>query len=97
MEVEFDDDDLDRLEVDIRFAAGFGPDVVRGYRKALWALRAAVDQRDLYRGGLRFEKLQGKRGHQYSVRLTKQWRLILEIVTDDEGTRLRVIEIADYH
>lgn len=97
MEIEFADDDLDKLEVDPRFNAGFGPDVVRGFRKALWALRAAVDQRDLYRGGLRFEKLQGRRGHQHSVRLTKQWRLIVEIVTDNEGTRLRVIEIADYH
>ncbi|TIR44761.1 MAG: plasmid maintenance system killer protein, partial [Mesorhizobium sp.] len=53
MEIEFADDDLDKLEVDPRFNAGFGPEVVRGFRKALWALRAAVDQRDLYRGGLR--------------------------------------------
>ncbi|ADV14899.1 plasmid maintenance system killer protein [Mesorhizobium australicum WSM2073] len=97
MEIEFADDDLDKLDHDPSFDAGFGPDIVRGFCKALWALRAAVDQRDLYRGGLRFEKLQGRRGHQHSVRLTKQWRLIIEIVTDNEGTRLRVIEITDYH
>ncbi len=96
MEIEFADD-LDRLEVDARFTAGFGPDVVRGYRKALFALRAAVDQRDLYRGGLRFEKLQGKREHQHSARLTKQWRLIIEIVSDSDGTRLKIMEIVDYH
>lgn len=97
MEIEFADADLDRLEVDARFTAGFSPDVVRGYRKVLFALRAAVDQRDLYRGGLQFEKLQGRRDHQHLARLTKQWRLIIEIVSDNDGARLKIIEIVDYH
>jgi len=97
MELEFADPDLDRLETDASFHAGFADEVVRGYRKALWAMRAATDLRDLYRGGLRCEKLQGDRLGQHSVRLNKQWRLVFRIVTDEGGSKARLIEIVDYH
>lgn len=97
MEVSFADEDLDRLEVDATFSCGFAPEIVRGYRKALWAVRAAIDIRDLYSGGLRCEKLAGDRAGQYSLRINKQWRLIFVIVTDADGTRLHMIEIVDYH
>lgn len=96
MEIEFADPDLDRLETDPRFSAGLSPAIVRGFRKAMMAIRAAYDERDLIRGGLRFEKLKGKRAHQCSVRLNKQWRLILE-VQEEPRKRLRVIGIEDYH
>ena len=97
MEVEFADDDLSRLEREPDFTSGFGRDVVRGFRKAMQAIRAAADQRDLYRGGSRMEKLKGARQHQFSIRLNDQWRLILEV--DESGSRkkLRVIKIDDYH
>ncbi|MCY4607501.1 MAG: type II toxin-antitoxin system RelE/ParE family toxin [bacterium] len=58
MHIEFDDDDLDRLETDPRFDGGLQPGVVKGYRKAIQAIRGAVDERDLYAlRGLRLEKL----------------------------------------
>ncbi len=96
MEVEFADDALDRLETDASFTAGYGREVVRGFRKAMWSIRAAHDERDLYRGGLLMEKLQGSRSHQRSLRINKQWRLIIEIV-DGPPRRIRVVEIVDYH
>lgn len=97
MEVEFDDEDLDRLEVDPGFTAGFGREVVRGFRKAMQAIRAAHDERDLYRGGLRMEKLQGTRQHQHSLRINSQWRLVIEIAGENPRKKIRVIEIVDYH
>ena len=48
MEVEFADADLAGLEVDPRFTAGLAPAIVRGFRKAMQAIRAAHDERDLY-------------------------------------------------
>jgi hypothetical protein len=33
MEIEFKNADLDRLEIDIKFDAGLGPDVVKAFRK----------------------------------------------------------------
>lgn len=98
MEVEFADADLDRLEVDARFTAGYGPAIVRGFRKVMQSLRAAHDERDLHANrGLHFEKLKGDRSHQRSVRINKQWRLILELVDGDKGHRIRVVGIEDYH
>ncbi len=98
MEVEFADDDLDRLETELQFRAGFGKDVIRGFRKAMQVIRAAPDERDLYRlKGLRFEKLEGSRSHQRSIRINKQWRLILEIVGTAPNKKIRVVCIEDYH
>lgn len=71
MEVDFDDPDLERLEVDPAFDAGFAREVVRGYRKVMSIIRDVLDERDLYRlNGLCFEKLKGKRRHQHSLRST---------------------------
>jgi proteic killer suppression protein len=97
MEVSFADEQLDRLEVDASYTAGHAPEVVRGFRKAIWAIRAAVDIRDLYKGGLRCEKLSGSRSGQLSVRLNKQWRLIFVIKSSTDGAYLEIIEIVDYH
>jgi len=98
MEVEFADDDLDRLETELQFTAGFGKEVVRGFRKAMQVIRAAPDERDLYRlKGLHFEKLEGSRSHQRSIRINKQWRLILEIVGMAPNKKVRVMCIEDYH
>lgn len=98
MEVEFDDDSLDRLEVDSRFHGGLGQDVVRGFRKVMQLIRAAADERDLTRlRGLGFEKLQGKRKHQHALRINKQWRLIIEFRGQGPNRRIGVVEIVDYH
>jgi toxin HigB-1 len=98
MEVEFADDDLDRLETELQFTAGFGKDIVRGFRKAMQVIRAATDERDLYLlKGLHFEKLEGSRSHQRSVRINKQWRVILEIIGTAPNKKIRVMRIEDYH
>lgn len=98
MEVEFVRSDLARLETDKAYTAGFGRDVVRGFRKVMQALRAAPDERDLYAlRGLRMEKLRGRRQHQHSLRLNEQWRLIVELVGEGPAKKAKVIEIVDYH
>jgi toxin HigB-1 len=98
MEVEFADDDLDRLEIDIQFTAGFAREIVRAFRKAMQVIRAAVDERDFYQlKGLRFEKLEGARSHQRSIRLNKQWRLILELTGQAPNKVVRIVCIEDYH
>lgn len=99
MDVRFADDRLRRLETDPTFRAReFGDDVVRSYRKKLQFIRAATDERDLYEmKSLHFEKLKGDRAHQRSVRLNKQWRLILELEADAGGKVVVVMSIEDYH
>lgn len=98
MRVEFDDPDLDRLETDPDFSGGKSPEIVRGYRKVMQAIRAAPDERTLYSlRGLRFEKLKGKRQQQHSLRINKQWRLIAELRGKGDERHIAIVAIEDYH
>ena len=98
MEVEFDDDDLDRLETDAQYTAGHSQEVVRAYRKRMQQIRAFRDERDfLAVRSLNFEKLKGNREGQHSIRLNLQWRLILEIRGNHPCKVIGIIEIVDYH
>ena len=98
MDVEFANQDLDRLETDLDFNAGFSSAVVRVYRKRMQMIRAAVDERAFYAmRSLHFEKLKGDRSHQHSMRLNKQWRLILELNKRRRNTVVVIVDIEDYH
>ena len=99
MDEQHADENLAKLESESRLLGGFSEEVVRSYRKKLWFLRQAVDERDLYAmKSLHFEKLNGERQHQRSIRLNKQWRLILEITEASKTEKtVRVIRIEDYH
>lgn len=98
MDVEFTDPDLQRLETDLDCNAGHSDAIVRAYRKVLRFIRAAADERD-FRAmrSLNFEKLQGNRSHQYSLRLNIQWRLIVEIKDGTPKNTIVVTGIEDYH
>ena len=98
MEVEFEDDDLDRLETDGAFTAGFAPEIVRAYRRRMQQIRASRDERDLYASkGINFEKLKGDRVGQYSLRLNLQWRLIVKLKKNGQYAIVAIVEIVDYH
>ncbi|MDC8770940.1 type II toxin-antitoxin system RelE/ParE family toxin [Roseateles albus] len=98
MDVEFDDEDLDRLEIDAQFTAGFSQEVVRAFRKKMQQIRAFKDERDFMAlKSLHFEKLKGNREGQHSIRLNLQWRLVLEIRGTHPCKVVGIIEIVDYH
>lgn len=98
MDIEFLDETLDRLEVDPQFSGGYAREVVAAYRRRLQAIRAAVDERDLYAfSSWRFKKLKGDRSHQRSIRLNDQWRLIVEVKPSSPKNILVIISIEDYH
>ena len=98
MDVEFADEQWDQLETDPEFNAGFAREVVRAYRKLMQAIRSAPDERTFYgMKSLHFEKLKGDRDHQRSMRLNKQWRLIVEIKPSQPKNIVVIIGIEDYH
>ncbi len=98
MEVEFADDDCDRLETDPTFNAGHSRAVVKSFRKRIQAIRAARDERTFYgMKSLHYEKLLGDRSHQRSMRLNRKWRLILELRKSPERTVVFIVGIEDYH
>ena len=98
MEVSFRDATLDRLETDPRFDGGYGAAIVKAFRKRMQLIRAAEDQRAFYgMKSLHFEKLKGARGHQHSMRLNDQWRLVLELADLGQKKLVHVVSIEDYH
>jgi len=98
MDVFFGTDDLERLESEEGYTAGFARPIVRAFRKVMRVIRSALDERDLYAmKSLHFEKLKGSRSNQHSLRLTDRWRLIVEIRESDPKNIIVVISIEDYH
>jgi toxin HigB-1 len=76
------------------------PNVIDDFFEVISAISAASDERDLYAlRGLRFEKLKGQRGKkgERSLRLNQQWRLIIALEKDKDGSYLLIIDIEDYH
>ena len=98
MEVQFRTKALQRLETDPDYSGGYPEAVVTSYRKRIWVIRAAPDERVFYEmKSLHFEKLKGNRSHQYSMRLNDQWRLILEFEGKAQSKTAIIISIEDYH
>jgi proteic killer suppression protein len=99
MQVIFAKDDLDRLEIDGSYTANCSQILVLAYRSKLNIIRQANDERDFYAlKSLHFEKLEGKRKHQHSMRLNDKYRLIIELTQGNpNGKVVRIIEITDYH
>jgi len=98
MEIIFRNKDLDRLEVDSEFTAGFPREVVRAFRKRIQAIRSAADERDFYVfKSWHYEKLGGGRAHQRSLKLNNQWRLIIEIIPMKPSNVIEIVSIEDYH
>lgn len=97
MDVEFEDDDLKDMYTNPKYKGRVAHAIVKSFRKRIQFIVAAPDERDLYVWkALHFEKLEG-RGEQRSIRLNKQWRLIVELVGEGPTKKLRVIAIEDYH
>lgn len=99
VDIEFASQELDQLEVDGAFTAGLDQVLVKAYRNRINIIRQAVDERLFYAiKSLHFEKLEGKRKHQHSLRLNKKYRLIVELIKKKSNIKIvRVIEITDYH
>lgn len=98
MDAEFDDDHLADVARNPRATAGHGDAVDKGFRKLIQFIKAAKDERDFYAiKSLHFEKLKGNRKHQSSLKINKQWRLIVEIRMKGDEKRIGVVSIEDYH
>lgn len=98
MRFKFQSKKLECLYIEEEGAKKYGVAVVDAFFDIMSIIEAAKDIRTLYQfKSLRFEKLSGNRKHQRSIRLNKQWRLIVEVLTDEQGNLMLIIDIEDYH
>lgn len=94
--VAFADKSLEALEKEDDPA--FSEAIIRAFRLRMQTIRGALDERDFYAlKSLHFERLQGNRSHQHSMRLNKQYRLILEFTGDAPDKTVVIVAIEDYH
>ena len=100
MRFAFKNPKLEALFYEAKGADKYSESVVEAFFEVMSQIWAAKDERDLYAlKGLHFEKLQGERGRaaERSLRLNKQWRLIISMMQDEEGKFILIIDIEDYH
>ncbi|MDN6246656.1 MAG: type II toxin-antitoxin system RelE/ParE family toxin [Corynebacterium casei] len=99
LRILFDDDELQRMANDPNFnSKKWSSDLVKAYRKKIQILTSATDERDLRAlKSLHLEQLKGNRIGTSSIRLNKQYRLILQFKSDESGRTVIVIELVDYH
>ena len=76
----------------------YPPEVVAAFQRRLATIAAATSEQDLYGlAALHYEKLQGRRRGQRSMRLHDRWRLIVAIEEDMQGQSMVILEISNHY
>ena len=98
MEVIIEDESLKKLDEDPTYDAGFDRSIVKAFRMRMQFIRASEDERVFYNmKSLHYEKLKGDLKGSHSMRLNKQWRLIIKHKRGESGKLIIVVSIIDYH
>ncbi len=98
MRFHFENKKLEELYTSEAGAKKYPAAVVDAFFEVMAVIDAATDERDLYAlKSLHFEALKGARAGERSLRLNKQFRLIVRVERDEEGGLVVVIKIEDYH
>ena len=92
------DKTLQKIEDDPEFDGKFSHAIAEGFRKALQQIVDADDENVLRSiGSLHFEKLKGKRKHECSIRINRQFRLIFQIEPGESGNQLVITRIEKHY
>ena len=98
MRFEFRDKDLLLLYTEEKNAHRYPSGIVEAFFEVMAIIENPTSEADIRAfKSLHFEKLTGNREGQVSLRLNKQYRLIVQIEKDEQGKLLWIIEINDYH
>ncbi len=101
MKVAFKTKELEQLYItplnEIRGKQKFSRDVIKQYQAKVRILTIIDNLKDLYPiRSLNFEALSGNRKGRFSIRLNKQFRLII-IEAEDELIEIEIIEISKHY
>jgi proteic killer suppression protein len=89
---------LESLYQELKDAHKYPEKVVEGFFEVMSIIAGATDERDLYANkSLHYEKLRGSRSDERSLRLNKQWRLIVTLEIDDQGKNMLIIKIENHY
>ena len=98
MRFKFKDKDMELLYTRGEGAAKFPKDVVNAFLLRVRHIDAAKDERDLrVPPSVHYERLKGKYAGKSSMRLNREWRLIISVEDDDQGKCILVHEITNHY
>lgn len=100
MDVVFRTTKLLKLYTEEKGAHRYPPGVVDSFFEVIQMIEAAEDEREFYAWkSLNYERLRSYKGYAEarSMRLNRQFRLIVEIREDEDGKYAFIIDIDDYH
>ena len=98
MQVEFKDQKLALIETDRAGEVKLPIAVINSCRQKLVVIRAAPDERTLRNWkSLHYEKLEGDREGQRSVRLNNKYRMVFTLDSKCDPPKIIVLAIQDYH
>jgi proteic killer suppression protein len=94
----FADRKLERLYTHGEDAAKFPPEVISALLRRVRHIEAAHDERDLrHPPSVHYERLKGHYIGKDSMRLNRQWRLILSVEEDTQGKYVVIHEITNHY
>lgn len=98
MDIQFLDSRLALIETDQAGQTRLPVGVIKSARRKLVVLRAAIDERSLRNWkSLNYEKLQGDRDGQRSIRLNDQYRMYFTIDERTKPWTIKILNIEDGH
>lgn len=98
MRYEFKDKKLQALYTQEKGSEKYDEGVVDAFFNLIARIDAATSEQDLRNlKSRRLEKLTGDRKGLYSMRLNKQWRLILKIVESKTGKYIEILELSKHY
>ncbi len=98
MRFHFKTTDLEQLFTEEIGARRYPEGVIRSFFEVMAIIENARDVNDVRAlKSLHLEKLKGDRLGQYSLRLNKQYRLIIDVIEDGTEVSILIIAITDYH
>jgi plasmid maintenance system killer protein len=98
LQVDHADPDLERMETDRDFTAGFEEGIAKRFRYTMQLIRTVSKKKQLYQfNGLRLHPLPPPNSHQDSMSLNKKYRLIVEFSGDEPNETIRIIEINNHY
>lgn len=98
MRFVFANRNLERLYTHGEGVAKLPEEVVNTLLRRVRHIEAAKDERDLrVPPSVHYERLRGKYAGKSSLRLNRQWRLILSVETDPQGKYVLIHEITNHY
>jgi toxin HigB-1 len=98
LEVEHADPDLERMETDAAFTAGFDAGIAKKFRYTMQIVRSVSKKNQLYQfKGLNLHQQPPPDTHQHSMRLNLKYRLIVEFSGEEPNEKIRTIEINNHY